>query len=76
MARRQLLGFKARAERGPLEGPDGADGETGARDQYQLYEVIYADGETCGIHGKEKAPRWRETAQRDLGDRMGAAGGT
>ena len=76
MARRQLLGFKERAERGPLEGPDGAGGETGAREQYQLYEVIYADGTTCGIHGKEKAPRWRETAQRDLGERMGATDGS
>jgi hypothetical protein len=40
-------------------------GETGATDQYQLYEVIYASGERAGVPGKELAAHWRETALED-----------
>jgi hypothetical protein len=63
MAIRQLLGIKERVERRgvPTAGPQA--GETGARDQYQLYEVIYASGEKAGIGGQELAARWRQAAR-------------
>jgi hypothetical protein len=48
MARAQLRGIRARAEAGPAGDP-----ETGARDQYQLYEVAYADGTTAGVPGRK-----------------------
>jgi hypothetical protein len=63
MAIRQLLGIKERVEHcgAPAAGPQA--GETGARDQYQLYEVIYASGEKAGIEGQEMAARWRQAAR-------------
>ena len=33
-----------------------------AGDQYQLYEVLYADGESAGLEGKEHAAKWLESA--------------
>jgi hypothetical protein len=42
-----------------------AAAETGARDQYQLYEVIYAGGESAGRQGVDHAARWRESAFED-----------
>lgn len=65
MARRQLLGLRARvmAEdegRAPLE-----DAETGARDQYQRYEVMYASGERAGATGEGEAGRFRLAAAAD-----------
>jgi hypothetical protein len=65
MARRQLLEIKKRVERYDAHSTNPVDPETGRRDQYQLYEIIYASGEAAGIHGKEDAPRWREAAIRD-----------
>ncbi len=47
------------------------ESEVGERDQYQLYEVIFADGSRGGVAGKENGARWRERAMRELGDRMG-----
>ena len=57
MARAQLRGLRDRVEGEPT----GFD--TGARDQHQLYEVIYADGDRAGVAGKESAARWRQLAR-------------
>lgn len=62
MARRQLLGIKERVERCGAPVADPKAPETGARDQYQLYEVIYVSGERAGVEGKEKASHWRQAA--------------
>ena len=65
MATRQLLGIKSRVESSedptaPAEVP-----ESGRRDRYQLYEVIYASGDRAGIRGREQAARWRQAAIAD-----------
>jgi hypothetical protein len=65
MATRQLLGIRERAELYGMRTADPEHPETGARDQYQLYEVIYADGTRAGVPGKELAARWRQTAIED-----------
>ena len=62
MARRQLLGIKERAERYGTRDLDPELPETGARDQFQLYHVIYASGEEAGVPGKENARQAREWA--------------
>lgn len=63
MACAQIKGVKSRAEK--ARGHTEKTPETGARDQYQLYEVIYASGERAGVAGKEKAALWREAALKD-----------
>jgi hypothetical protein len=65
MARRQLLGIKEQVERYGTRSADPDHPETGRRDQYQLYEVIYASGQTAGARGKEKASAWRQMAIED-----------
>jgi hypothetical protein len=65
MARRQLLGIRERVEHYGARTAAPEDPETGDRDQYQLYEVIYASGETGGVQGKERAADWRKTAIED-----------
>ena len=65
MARRQLLGIKERVELYGARSTDPEQPETDLRDQYQLYEVIYASGEVVGVRGKEKAAYWRRTAIED-----------
>jgi hypothetical protein len=65
MACRQLFGIRNRVERCGARTSDPAKPETGARDQYQLYEVIYASGEIAGARGKELAAKWRRTAIED-----------
>lgn len=62
MARRQLLQIKKRVEAFQARTSDPEEPETGARDQYQQYEVIYASGDTAGVAGIEHAKRWRQTA--------------
>jgi hypothetical protein len=62
MARRQLLGIKDRVERFGARTSDPEHPETGDRDQYQLYEAIYASGERAGTRGKELAERWHRAA--------------
>jgi hypothetical protein len=62
MARRQLLGIKERVEQHGARTADPKHPEAGARDQYQLYEVIYASGERAGVPGKERAERWHRAA--------------
>jgi hypothetical protein len=62
MARRQLLGIKERVEAHGARTTDTEHPESGARDQYQLYEVIYASGERAGKPGKEVAEKWHRAA--------------
>jgi hypothetical protein len=62
MACRQLLGIRERVE---APDPLSVDDETGERDQYQLYEIIYASGGSAGVAGKEKGAIWRQTAIDD-----------
>ncbi|MHC4938879.1 MAG: SRPBCC family protein [Planctomycetota bacterium] len=59
MARKQVLGIRERAE------AESVFDETGARDQYQLYEVLYADGGAAGVRGREHSARWRRKALED-----------
>ena len=65
MQRRQLIGIKRRAERQGDRPGDPGRGETGARDQYQLYQVIYASGEQAGAPGRRDAVEWRRSAMAD-----------
>ena len=65
MACRQLVGLRARVEHRERHGDEPLDPETGERDQYQHYEIVYADGSRAGVAGKEAATRWREVAIRD-----------
>jgi len=65
MAIRQLLGICDRVEVGEEAHAASRASETGTADQYQLYEVIYADGNSAGLEGKEHAARWRESAIED-----------
>lgn len=62
MARRQLLGIKERAERCGRRHVDPENPETGSREQYQLYEIIYADGDRAGTPDREEAAHWRQAA--------------
>ena len=61
MARAQLIGVRDRVE----AGESGRPGETGARDQYQLYEVIFASGERAGVPGNEAGAEARQAAIDD-----------
>lgn len=65
MARRQLLGITERVELYGARSTNPEQPETGLRNQYQLYEAIYASGEIVGVRGKEKASYWRRTAIED-----------
>lgn len=65
MGRRQLLGLRERIEQFGAREEDPDHPETGRRDQYQYYEVIYASGEKAGVAGKEDAARWYQTAIED-----------
>jgi len=65
MASRQLFGIRDRVERCGVRTSNPATPETGERDQYQPYEVIYASGESAGVRGKEWASKWRRTAIED-----------
>jgi hypothetical protein len=65
MARRQLLEIRERVKRYGIRNSDPEAPETGKRDQYQLYEVIYASGKGAGVSGKEWASQWRRAAIED-----------
>lgn len=65
MARRQLVGMKERAERCGARRRDPRRPETGARDQYQLFQAIYASGDSSGVRGKEGAAGCRRAAIAD-----------
>ena len=62
MAVRQLRNIKSRAEQFGARAADPAATETGARDQFQLYETIWETGERAGVAGHEKAALWRRDA--------------
>jgi hypothetical protein len=62
MAIRQLRGIKQRVETYGTRPTDPATPETGARDQFQLYETIWRSGERAGVPGREKASLWRGDA--------------
>ena len=63
MAVRQLRGLCERAVLLGARSSDPARPETGARDQFQRYEVVYASGERAGVPGKEQARGWRRAAE-------------
>ncbi len=65
MARRQLVGVKERAERLGDRGADPDRPETGARDQYQLYQAVYAAGGEAGASGRRDGAEWRRHAVED-----------
>ena len=65
MACRQLIGLRDRVEYCEQDHADLRDPETGDREQYQLYEILYANGDRAGVAGKEDGARWRRSAIRD-----------
>lgn len=65
MACRQLIGLRRRIEYCEQRRAGVKDPETGDRDQYQLYEIFFADGNRAGVAGKESGARWRQAAIRD-----------
>ncbi len=70
MARRQLLGIKERAEKYGTRMEEAENPENGMPDQYQLYEVIYADGKMAGVSGKEKADIWRKSFEKEWAEKI------
>jgi len=62
MATKQLASIRDRAERYGTRREDPENPETGARDQYQLYEVRFAGGGAAGVPGREKGALWRQVA--------------
>ena len=65
MAIRQLVGVRNRVECFGARSENPETPETGAKDQYQLYETIFASGEWAGRRGMEHAARWRQSALED-----------
>ena len=65
MASRQLTGIRDRVESSEAHPGVVPDPETGKRDQYQLYEALYASGGSAGVAGREHAARWRRSAIED-----------
>lgn len=65
MATRQLIGIRHRVEYSEANPESPRDPETGLRDQYQAYEVLYANGERAGVEGRDDAAQWRQSAIED-----------
>jgi hypothetical protein len=65
MACRQLIGLRDRVEYCQQGHATLRDPETGDRDQYQLYEILYATRDRAGVAGKEEGTKWRQSAIRD-----------
>jgi len=65
MARRQLLGIRERVHYCAGDHSSFPDPETGASDQYQSYEVLFANGGSAGVIGVEDGARWRQQAIDD-----------
>lgn len=65
MATRQLHQIKVGCERYGARRDEPDNPETGARDQYQEFHVIYASGDEAGVPGVENAARAREWALAD-----------
>jgi len=62
MATRQLLGIRRRVEHLERDPGKPTVPETGSRDQYQLYEVLYASGASAGVAENEDGAKWRRAA--------------
>ncbi len=73
---RQLWEIKKRVEKLGVPDTEQKNAETGAKDQYQHFEVIYASGERAGVAGKENAAKWFETVEEDSGELLGATEGS
>ena len=65
MARRQMRRVKAHVETYGVQDTERDHPETGARDQYQLFHVIYASGDEAGVPGEENAQQARGWAEAD-----------
>ncbi len=65
MASRQLIGIRNRVEHVARNPGSSKTPENGDRDQYQLYEILYAGGERAGVAGRESGAKWRQAAIRD-----------
>lgn len=65
MACRQLIGIRDRFEYCEENSATVRDPETGDRAQYQLYEILYAAGDSAGVEGKEHGAEWRQAAIED-----------
>jgi len=65
MAGRELRNVKRLVERFGARAEDGENPETGARDQYQHYHVIYASGQEAGEPGRDAARSSRRLAETD-----------
>lgn len=76
MSWRQLIGIRRRAETFGVRDSEDLAPETGERDQYQAFEVIYASGERAGMPGKASAALWHEIAREKFGDQLGATSGS
>jgi hypothetical protein len=63
MAQRQFRNLKDLVERYGARTADPDTPETGARDQYQLFHVIYASGAEAGVPGVENARQARKWAE-------------
>ncbi len=72
MAIRQLAGIKERAESYGTRRVDPGRAETGDRSQYQVYEVVYADGDRAGVPGREGTAMWRRAWLAADGETAGA----
>jgi len=65
MALPQLRNLKHHSEHYGTRTEDPGNPETGARDQYQLFHVIYASGDEAGVPGVENAEQARRWAEAD-----------
>lgn len=65
MACRQLLGIRERVHYCEASHSSVRDPETGASDQFQSYEVLFASGRSAGVPGLEDGARWRQQAIED-----------
>jgi hypothetical protein len=65
MAQRQFQNLKDLVERYGARTADPDNPETGARDQYQYFHIIYASGEEAGVPGVENARKARKWAESD-----------
>jgi hypothetical protein len=65
MASRQLIGLRDRIEYCEEGNASQRNPETGDRAQYQLYEILFANGDRAGVAGKEDGVMWRQSAIRD-----------
>jgi hypothetical protein len=65
MACRQLSNLKSRSEWYGNRAEEPGRPETGARDQFQAYHVVYASGESAGVPRRDRAAVYRRQAEKD-----------